>query len=233
MGRNRGAKNSPTPSKTITTPQPTTLTTPDIPDSIDLLELGPKPDDVTPGLWQMFTCIHSHLKSNGATIQSVKDTVSNLSQTNEKLTKDVDSLERRMSLLEAKLDRSEVLNTRLQKEILDLQTRSMSNNIIITFDRVSNDYGGEAEGENCVEIVRHFLSNVMGIQAATRYSIPLAHRIGARKHGIHRPIVATFPIAAEMQHIMSQTGRLRNTGHFINRQTPGSTRERHQFAFDE
>jgi cell division protein FtsB len=89
----------------------------------------------------MFACIHGHLKINGNTIQSVKDTVSKLSQTNEKLTKDVDSLEHRMSLLEAKLDRSDVLNKRLQNEILDLQTRSMNNNVIFTFDKNSSDYG--------------------------------------------------------------------------------------------
>lgn len=235
MGRRNSSKTTSRPITKVTSPTPSNDTTPhcDI-DSVDEdpLDIGPKPDDVTPGLWKMFSCIHSHLKINGAAIQTITNTVSSLSLNNEKLTEDVVSLDQRVTLLEAKLERSDVLNKRLQSEVLDLQTRSMKSNIVITFDK-SSEYGNEAEGEDCVGKVRHFLANVLGIQSANAYTILVAHRIGMRRPGFRRPIIAKLPVSTELLHVMSQTGRLRNTGHFINIQTPAPIRERHQFAHEE
>ena len=201
--------------------------------STEPAQLGPKPDDVSEGLWKIFLCINDRLIDNGDSIQSVKEDIQSLANTNEKLTQDVDSLEARVSLLEAKVSRNEVINKRQQNEILDLQSRSMKNNVILNFDKGSTNYCNEAEGEDCVALVKHFLINVLGIQAADRYYIPVAHRIGYRKSSLPRAIVAKFPIASELHGVLQQTGRLKNTGHFITKQMPASTRERHQFALNE
>ena len=55
-----------------------------------------------------------------------------------------------VELLEDWLIRTDTLNKRLQSRILDLETRSMRNNIIFNFDLKSSDFGTEAEGENIV-----------------------------------------------------------------------------------
>ena len=195
--------------------------------------IGQKPDDVPEGLWKMFMSINDNIKANGDSIKSLEDTVLALTETNTKLTVDVDSLESRVSLLESKLCRSERSNTRLQHEILDLQTRSMKNNLIFSFDKMSRDYGQEADGEDCVSLVKHFLVSVLGIQSADKFFIPVAHRIGAKNPAYPRSVVAKFPVATELTHVMKQTGRLKDTRHFINRQIPAALRERNQFAMDE
>ena len=156
------------------------------------------------GLWKMFMSINDNIKANGDSIKSLEDTLLALTETNTKLTVDVDSLESRVSLLESKLCRSERSNTRLQHEILDLQTRSMKNNLIFSFDKMSRDYGQEADGEDCVSLVKHFLVSVLGIQSADKFFIPVAHRIGAKNPAYPRSVVAKFPVATELTHVMKQ-----------------------------
>ena len=63
--------------------------------------------------------------------------------------------------------------------------------------------------------------------------IPIAHRIGARRQGVTRQIIAKFPVAHEMDQILKQANRLRDTHHFINRQLPAAVRERNQYALPE
>ena len=170
---------------------------------------------------------------NRDSIQSVKDDIQSMVITNERLGEDVNSLEARVSMLEAKLTRSEIVNKRQQKEILELKSQSMKENLILNFDKSSSNYSSEAEGEDCVALVKHFLTNVLGIQSADGYYIPVAHRMGSRNASFPRAIVAKFPIASELQYVLQQTRRLKNTGHFITKQMPASTRERHQFALTE
>jgi hypothetical protein len=109
----------------------------------------------------------------------------------------------------------------------------MKHNLIFSFDKQSGDYGREADGEDCVALVKHFLINILGIQSADKFFVPVAHRIGTKNPAYPRSIVAQFPVANELGHIMKQTGRLKNTRHYINRQIPAVLRERNQFAIEE
>jgi len=90
------------------------------------------------------------------------------------------SLEHRVELLEDQLIRIDTLNRRLQNCILDPK---------------SSDVDAEAEGEICVSIIKHFLGSVLSIPHANDIYIPVAHRLGIRRTGTSRQIIATFPVA--------------------------------------
>ena len=109
----------------------------------------------------------------------------------------------------------------------------MRNNIIFSFDPKSYDFGTEAEGENCVLIIKHFLGSVLSIPYANDVYIPVAHRLGIRRTGTSRQIIATFPVADELHMVLRHSNRLRETKHYINRQVPAEIRERNQYALPE
>ena len=91
------------------------------------------------------------------------------------------SLKQRVELLDDRLIRTNTLNSRLQNRILDLETSSMRNNTTNSFDPKSSDFGAEAEGDNCVSIIKHFLGSVLIIPHANDIYIPVAHRLGIRR----------------------------------------------------
>ena len=90
----------------------------------------------------------------------------------------------------------------------------MRNNLIFSFDPKSSDFGTEAEGENCVSIIKHF-------------------RLGIRRTGTSRQIIATFPVPDELHMVLRHSNRLRDTKHYTNRQVPAEIRERNQYALPE
>ena len=155
---------------------------------------------------------------------------------NEEISDQIDSLEDRMCILENKLKRSETLNRRLSDQVTDLQTRSMKENIIFSFDKDSDfgrSLGKEADGENCSDIVRQFLCRVMGVSNVDTLYITVAHRIGTKNPNYPRSIIAKFPIAKEIELVMRHANRLRDTNHRISKQIPASVRERTQFAWSD
>jgi len=92
---------------------------------------------------------------------------------NGELEENVTSLEQRVEFVEDRLIRTDILNRRLQNGIVDLETRSMRNNLIFSFDPKSSDFGAEAEGENCVSTIKHFPGSVLSIPHANDIYISL------------------------------------------------------------
>ena len=124
----------------------------------------------------------------------------------------------------------EITTCRLRDQVQQLKQHSMKNNLIFTFDDTKED-GREVEGENTVSVVRQFLTQVMHVQNANTFYIPVAHRLGGRR-GRHRAILAKFPIAVQLDEILKHGNRLRDTRHGVSRQTPPSITERNQFAME-
>ena len=147
------------------------------------------------------------------------------------LRSEISSLKATTNLLMHKLDRADRCNDKLHRELNDVKAHSMNENLIFT---CTGDDFKEAVGEDSVELVRHFLINVMGIDEAAHFFIPSAHRLGAkRRDGTQRQIIARFPIALELKKILDNTSRLKNSRNFVARQLPPAIRERHQFAMNE
>lgn len=145
----------------------------------------------------------------------------------EKLQCRVNDLLSENTLLKGRLSRFECNCIHLKKEITEIKSRSMSENLIFM---ISDPNYKEATSENCVELVKQFLQNVMGLKNAKRFFIPVAHRLGSQRPGKSRQIIARFPVASEFKAVMDETSRLKNTNHFICRQMPIELRERQDFA---
>ena len=165
----------------------------------DTTTLEERPDDIPESLWILLHTLKEDIKGE---IKALDSKVSALIRLNGELKENVTSLEQIVELLGDRLIRTDTLNKRLQSRILDLETRSMRNNIIFSFDPKSSDFGTEAEGENCVLIIKHFLGSVLSIPHANDVYIPVAHRLGIRRTGTSRQIIATFPVANELHMVL-------------------------------
>ena len=135
----------------------------------------------------------------------------------ESLSADVKSLQNTVSLLCAKLDRTEIVTNRLTREISELKAHSMKYNLIFNFDR-NTDTFKEVEGEDSIGVIKRFLSNVMNVPNASQMYIPLAHCLGKRFPGIRRSILAKIPNANDLDNILRHTNRLNDTKYFVQRE---------------
>ena len=134
--------------------------------------------------------------------------------------------------LSARLERTNTKVNRHQKEIVNCKAHSMRHNLIISFD-ASDARWAEAQGENCAEKARTFMSQVLGL-SAERFFITAAHRLGQRGRNTKpRPIIVSMPIDQEQQAVLKNTSRLRDTKHFISTQLPPSTKERKEYVIPE
>ncbi|CAC5379037.1 unnamed protein product [Mytilus coruscus] len=99
----------------------------------------------------------------------------------------------------------------LQQTILDLKCRSMKNNLV--FNGLTYH-----QSEDCEAKLQTFINRELGIE----YMVTLGnvHRFG--KHGRNgaRPIVARFIYRKELEHVLKQAYRLKNTNFGINEQFP-------------
>ena len=88
----------------------------------------------------------------------------------------------------------------LKSTVLDLQCRSMKNNLIFTgLHEVSNEY--------TEDLLRDFLYSELGIDYKIEFGN--VHRFG-RNAWDRRPIVARFLYFADLQHVLDSAYKLRN-----------------------
>lgn len=210
----------------------TTFDTGDV--SLAALDTGDCPPEVSPALWDILTSIKLDTAATSGRLATLEKRVTSLessrpTKASKQVMDDLDHMKKSMAVIEARLDRSENITLLHGNQIDDQRAYSMKNNLIFTFDRTSEPYK-EFQGENCIAKIRHFLSSVLGIHDVDKFFIPVAHRIGQISKDRIRPILAKFPIAMELDTILNNAKRLKNTKHFINRQTTPKTREREQFV---
>ena len=105
----------------------------------------------------------------------------------------------------------------LKLAIIDLQCRSMKNNLIFT---------GLAENgnENAEDVLRDFIYEELGIDHNIHFGN--VHRFGKRWHGKPRPIVARFIVYKELVLVKDHAYRLKNRPYGISEQFPTSIEER-------
>ncbi|KAK2166963.1 hypothetical protein LSH36_33g08064 [Paralvinella palmiformis] len=103
------------------------------------------------------------------------------------LSNDVPSLKKTVSMLCARLERSDTIVARLSRELTEMKIHSMKYNLIFNFDK-SNADCKEAEGENCIALIKHFLATVMSVPNAQLIYVPVAHRLGQRRPRTVRPM---------------------------------------------
>lgn len=104
----------------------------------------------------------------------------------------------------------------LKSAVLDLQCRSMKNNLVFT-----GLY--ECREENTEEVLRCFLFNELGIEH--RIEFGNVHRFSHKPRG-KRPIVARFIYHKDLQYLLENAYRLRNSRYGIRQQFPKEIEER-------
>lgn len=188
------------------------------------------PDGVNARVWALLHQIEQNTATASGRITGLETEVTSLKTAVSDLTAGLSTMKDTVSLLHNKLERAERWNRKLAKELTEVQAHAMGENLIFSLD--GRQYG-EAEGEDCTGMIRHFLVHVLGIRAAEDFFIPAAHRLGSRRAGGRpRQILARFPVTSELKAIMDNTSRLRGSHHFVSKQLPAALRERQQFALD-
>ncbi|CAG2184897.1 unnamed protein product [Mytilus edulis] len=99
----------------------------------------------------------------------------------------------------------------LQETVLDLKCRSMKNNLV--FNGLTYH-----PSEDCEAKLQDFINRQLGIE----YMVTLGnvHRFGKYGRNGARPIVARFVYRKELEHVLKQAYRLKNTNFGINEQFP-------------
>ena len=191
------------------------------------------PDGTAPEVWDMLLSIKKDTSDTRARVQNLEDRVQALESINSEWREtqtEIDELKTSVELLKAKFTKTNNTVAHLTNELQSMKAHTMKNNLIFKIDKDVEEYK-EIKGENCAQLIRSFLKNVMGLSdTAKALDIAVAHRIGARRPGHTRPILVKFLHDSDIQIIMSNVSRLRETQHFITRQLPPSHKERKDFV---
>jgi hypothetical protein len=186
------------------------------------------PEGVPSGLWDMLLSIKADTAATSLRVDHLETRVDDLEESQDlSLAEKVAELTKTVDILASRLTKHEKVTENLTDQLDSIRAHSMKENLIFNFDAKIDEYK-EVQGETTTEIVRAFLSNVLGIDARGMF-IPVAHRIGS-KRGNNRSVIAKFPVAKERELVMSKTNRLRDTGHYINKQLTAKQRERKRFV---
>ncbi|KAK3096697.1 hypothetical protein FSP39_002459 [Pinctada imbricata] len=112
------------------------------------------------------------------------------------------------------------------EEIIDLQCRSMRDNLM--FYNIPEEHD-----ENCSEIIGTFMERNLKIHGAKDgVKIERAHRIGKRRRGGQRPIVAKFHSFQDRKKVRSASKQLEGTDYGIGQQFPKAVQEGRHILID-
>lgn len=125
-----------------------------------------------------------------------------------------------MSRLKLELEESIKLNAQMKEEILDLQCRSMRDNLLFYNIKEAQN----KETEDCVRIIQDICSSELEIMEDV--SIERAHRIGKRESGKIRPIVVKFTRFPQRELVRKSAYKLKNTDLSISEQFPREIQDR-------
>lgn len=125
-----------------------------------------------------------------------------------------------MSRLKLELEESIKLNAQMKEEILDLQCRSMRDNLLFYNIKEAQN----KETEDCVRIIQDICSSELEIMEDV--SIERAHRIGKRESGKIRPIVVKFTRFPQRELVRKSAFKLKNTDLSISEQFPREIQDR-------
>nr|XP_022312705.1 uncharacterized protein LOC111117757 [Crassostrea virginica] len=130
-----------------------------------------------------------------------------------------------LSDLKLALETSMKENTRLAENILDLQCRSMRDNLL--FYGIEEARAGEQE--NCEDIVKEICESKLEIN--TGIEIERAHRIGKKNYNKPRPIVVKFSRYPQREAVRKSAHKLKNTDISIGEQFPKEVQDRRKSLF--
>ena len=142
------------------------------------------------------------------------------------LVKDNVELKGKMEIMEARVDTIETVNKKLRESLLDVQCRSMRDNIVFTGIP-------EAEGKNCEIVIREFMSDQLNMPSETAQGVTFSrvHRVGRPSKDRPRAIVACFEQYQQKELVKGRGRELRNTSFGMNDQFPPEIHDRRKVLF--
>ena len=119
------------------------------------------------------------------------------------------------TLTNNRIDQLEELNATLKDRVIDLQARSMRDNLI--FYNIS-----EKKDENVKEIIHNMLEKQLGLEKAKEnFKIDRAHRLGKNiRSSKPRAIVSKFNYYPDKEQILANARKLKGTGIAVSEQFP-------------
>ena len=167
----------------------------------------PCPPDVNPQLWEVILSTNKDTTAMRSQLDSLEEKFSALDAKGNQHDSDITELRGAVNVLTARLTRSDIEQRSLRREVQDLQSHSMKENIIFHFDSAT-PVCREFRGEDCTSVIKMFLGEHMNIPDSGRICISTAHRLGPYKRGVTRPIIARFPFANQLQSVLQHTKML-------------------------
>lgn len=117
-------------------------------------------------------------------------------------------------------------NTRLHEEILDLQSRTMRDNLVFINIPEKQTYD-ERKYEKCIDTITDFCQTSLKIEDANTIKIDRAHRMGKYNNGKTRPIVVKYNFFQDKQRVkQAASTELTNTNIRVKDQYPKEISER-------
>ncbi|KAK6168722.1 hypothetical protein SNE40_019908 [Patella caerulea] len=159
-------------------------------------------------------------------ISNLCDKVSKKTEENyariEKLSTDVKSINDHSKSVVNQVSTIESEHDKLIQTVVDLQCRSMKNNLI--FHGLK-----ENTGENTEELLRLLIARELGVDY--HFEFGNVHRFGRHTTGRNRPIVARFIYHKDLEYILSVSNRLRDKPYGINQQFPAIIEEKRKILY--
>ena len=163
--------------------------------------------------------LHQEVKEITRSLEFAHEHIMTLQTANKELHSSVQILTDQMQKITAE-------NKLLKETVLDLQTRSMRDNLI---------FSGlpEANNENTESVVKNFMKTQLKIPPETLQSITFhrIHRFGKSTNTSHRPIVAKFEHFQDKVLVKSKGKELKGTNFGLNEQYPREINERRKVLY--
>ena len=158
-----------------------------------------------------------------AEIQSLSTSLGMANDHNKALIDQVISLEKRLKLTEGLLSQAHIKINQQNEKIIDLQTRSMRDNLVIRgIDETQNESWEDTETK-----VVNFMKNELKIDNANSAMLDRAHRIGKKIPDKSRNIVVKFASSHDKSRIFQNIKNLGQKKQYsIQEQFPQEIQER-------
>ena len=160
--------------------------------------------------------IDSRVKSIENDLKNMKDSVEFVHAEVKDLKKENESRKAGEKIMDERVKKLEELNTTLRNRVIDLQARSMRDNLI--FYNIK-----ELKNENVTDVIHNVLENQLELEnAKSLVKIDRTHRLGKQDPRAARPraIVCKLNYYPDKERILANTRKLKGSGIAISEQFP-------------
>lgn len=167
----------------------------------------------------LLVSMHEEIKDMRKSLEFAHNQIETLQKSNQDLQASVKTLTQGLQNITAE-------NKLMKETILDIQTRSMRDNLI--FSGIP-----ETTPDNPEQLIKNFMSTQLQIPSETVENITFhrVHRLGKQDSNRPRPIIAKFEHYQQKELVQSKGKLLKNTNYGMNNQFPREINERRKALY--